>query len=62
VFSGVFVAEGVGVGDERLGDARMVDVPTLLEVFLNMSLRSDCSIGEASVWSKAKLMVFGLFF
>ena len=46
----------------RLGDARMVDVPILLEVFLNMSLRSDCSIGKAFVWSKAKLAFFGLLF
>jgi len=60
VFSGVFVAEGVG--DKGLGDARMVDVHTLLEVFLNMSLRLDCSIDEAFVWSKAKLLVFGLLF
>ena len=40
----------------------MVDVHTLLEVFLNMSLRSDCSIGEAFFWSKAKLLDFGLLF
>jgi hypothetical protein len=33
VFSGFFIAEGVGVGDKGLGDAKMIDVHTLLEVF-----------------------------
>jgi hypothetical protein len=46
LFSGVFVVEEVGVGD-RAGDTSTVDVQTLLEAFLNMSLRSACFSNEA---------------
>jgi hypothetical protein len=43
VFSGVFKAEEVnGIGDTGSGDTTMVDVQTLLEAFVNMSLRSAC--------------------
>jgi hypothetical protein len=46
-FSGVFVAEEVDwVGDQESGDTTTVDVQTLLEAFLNMSLRSACLIDE----------------
>ena len=39
VFSGVLTAEEVdGVGDKWSGDTTVVDVQTLLEAFLNMSL------------------------
>jgi hypothetical protein len=39
----VFVAEEVkGVGDKVLGNTTTVDLWTLLEAFLNMSLRSAC--------------------
>jgi hypothetical protein len=42
MFSGVFIAEEVdGVGDSGSGDTTMVDVQTLLEAFLHMSLISD---------------------
>jgi hypothetical protein len=48
VFSGVFIAEEVdGAGDMESGDTKVVDVRTLLEVFLNMSLRSACFTDEA---------------
>jgi hypothetical protein len=47
VFSGVFIAEKFdGVGDKGSGDSAMVDVQTLLEAFLNVSLRSAYSIDE----------------
>ena len=39
MFSGVFIAEEVdGVGDKGSGGTTTVDVWTLLEAFLNMSL------------------------
>ena len=41
MFSGVFIAEEVdGVGDKGSGDTTVVDVQTVLEAFLNMSLKS----------------------
>jgi hypothetical protein len=44
----VFVAEEVdGVGDEGSSDTMIVYVQTLLEVFLNIPLRSACFIDEA---------------
>jgi hypothetical protein len=47
VFSGVFLGEGVdGVGDVS-GDSTTVDVQTLLDTFLNMSVRSAHFIDEA---------------
>jgi hypothetical protein len=43
MFSGIFIAEKVDrVGDKGLGDTTTVDVQTLLEAFLNMSLSSAC--------------------
>jgi hypothetical protein len=51
VFSGVLIAEEVyEVGDKKSGDTTAVDVQTLLEVFLNMSLRFACFIDEDSFW------------
>jgi hypothetical protein len=48
VFSVVFVAEKVdAVGEVGSGDITMFYVQTLLEVFLDMPLRSAFSIGEA---------------
>jgi hypothetical protein len=48
VFSGVFKTEEIdGIGDKGSGDTTMVDVQTLLEAFVNMSLRYACSIDEA---------------
>ena len=43
LFSGVFIAEDVnGVGDGGSRDTITVDQQTLLEAFLNISLRSAC--------------------
>jgi hypothetical protein len=43
VFSGVFIPEEVDrAGDMESGNTTVVDVQTLLEVFVNMSLRSAC--------------------
>jgi hypothetical protein len=43
MFHGVFTAEEVdAVGSKRPGDNKMVDVQTLLEAFLNTSLKSAC--------------------
>lgn len=43
MFSGVFIAEAVdGVGKKGSGGTTVVDVQTLLETTLNMSLRSGC--------------------
>jgi hypothetical protein len=43
VFSEVFIAEEVdGVGEKGSGDTTMVDIQTLLEAFLNMSLKYAC--------------------
>ena len=39
MLSGAFTAEDDEVGDKGSGDAKMVDVQTLLEASLNMSLR-----------------------
>jgi hypothetical protein len=51
VFSVVFIAEDVdGVGDKGSGDTTVVNVETLLDAFLNMSLRSACFIDEAFLW------------
>jgi hypothetical protein len=47
VFSGIFIAEeGDGAGDMESGDTTIGDVRTLLEAFLNMSLRSACFTNE----------------
>jgi len=47
VLSGAFTAEEDDeVGDKGSGDTTMVDVQTLLEASLNMSLRYDCFIDE----------------
>jgi hypothetical protein len=51
LFSGVFIAEEVdGVGDTGSGDTTTVDVQTLLEAFLNMSLSSACFNNTAFFW------------
>jgi hypothetical protein len=48
LFYGVFKAEDVdGIGDSGSGDTAMVYMQTLLEAFLNMSLRSACFIDKA---------------
>jgi hypothetical protein len=55
VFSGVFIAEEFdGVRDRGSGDIRMVCLQTLLEAFLNMSLRSACFVDEAFFQVKSK--------
>jgi hypothetical protein len=47
----IFIAEVVyGVGDSKSGDTTTVDVQTLLEAFLNMSLRHAYFIDEAFFW------------
>jgi len=61
VSSGVFTAEYVdGVGGKGLRDTTTVDVQTLLETSLNMSLKSACFIDDAFLWQKGKLLVFAL--
>ena len=40
------------IGDKGSGNTTMVDVQTLLQVFLNMSLRSACFNVEASLWQE----------
>jgi hypothetical protein len=64
VFSGVFIIEEVdGIGDKWSGDTTMVEVQTLLEAFLNMSVRSARFIDETLfLLVKAKLLVLGLLF
>jgi hypothetical protein len=48
VFYGVFRAADVnGIRDSESGDTIMVDEQTLLEVFLNMALRSACFVDIA---------------
>ena len=48
MFSGVFIAEeGDGVGDKGSGDTKTVDVQSVSEAFLNMSLRSHYFTDEA---------------
>ena len=45
---GMCVAEDIdGVGDEGSGDVTTVDVQSLLEAFLSMSLRCGCFIDVA---------------
>ena len=47
MFSGIFIAEEAdGAGDMESGDTTMVDVRTLSEAFLNMSLWSACFTDE----------------
>lgn len=51
MFSGVFIPEELDrVGDKGTGDTTMVEVQTLLEVFVNMSLRPACFTDNASFW------------
>jgi len=45
MFSGVLIADKVGVGDQKR-DTTIVHEQTLLEAFLNISLRSACFIKE----------------
>ena len=59
MFFGVFIADEFdGVGDKGLGGTTIVHVQTLLEAFLNISLRSPCFIKDAFFWQK----VLGLRF
>jgi len=60
VSSEVFTAEDDGVGGKGLADTTTVDVQTLLETSLNMSLKSACFIDDAFLWQKGKLSVFAL--
>jgi len=46
VFTQTFIAEEVHGVNEESGDTTMVDMQTLLETFLNMSLTSSCSIDK----------------
>ena len=51
MFSGVFIVEvDVGVGDKGSGDTAAIDLQTLLEDFLNMSLRSAYFSVEDFFW------------
>jgi hypothetical protein len=60
VFSGFFIAEEVdGARDMGSGDTATVDVQTLLEVFLNMSLRAACYIDEVFSCKKQNLWYWG---
>ena len=53
MFSGVFVAEEVdGVGDKGSGDTALVDIETLLEASLDISLVSACFIDETFFFGK----------
>jgi len=54
LFSGVFIAEEVeGVGDKDSGGTTIIDIQTLLDTFLNMSLRSACfAVGTSLVKNK----------
>ena len=50
---GVSIADKVdGVGDQKWGDTTVVHVQTLLEAFVNISLRSACFIREVFFWQK----------
>jgi hypothetical protein len=59
VFAGVFIAEVDGVADKESGDTTTVDVQTLLEAFLNMSLMSSCFTGESFLWYKTNYRSWG---
>jgi len=51
VFSGVLIAEEVdGAGDKGSGYTTTDDVWTILEAFLNLSLRSASFIDKAFFW------------
>jgi hypothetical protein len=51
MFFGVFLAEDIdGLEDKVSGDTMMLDLQTLLEDFLNFSLRSACFTNEAFFW------------
>lgn len=53
MFSGVLIADKVdGVGDHGWGGTTIVHVQTLLEAFLNISLRSVHFIKEVFLWQK----------
>jgi hypothetical protein len=53
------VEEIHGVGDEGSGDTTRVDVQTLFEAFLNMSVTAACFIDEAFFLVKRKTSGFG---
>jgi len=46
MFSGVLIADEVGVGIKGSGNSLTVDVQTHLEIFFSMSLRSACFADE----------------
>jgi hypothetical protein len=46
--SGVFIAEEIDELGNRSGDTTTVNAETLLEAFLNMSLRSACFFARTS--------------
>jgi hypothetical protein len=50
VFSGVFTGEEVDEGDQVSEDTTTVNVQTLLEAFLKMSLIFACFTVEALCW------------
>ena len=62
MFSGVFIAEEVeGVGDKDSEDTTIIDIQTLLEAFLNMSLRSACfTVGTSLVKNKTSGLLITL--
>jgi hypothetical protein len=60
MFRQVFIAKEVdGVGDKGLEDITTVDVHTLLEAFVNVSLRSACFTDEPFSREKAGIQVLG---
>ena len=55
MFSGVFVAEEVDAGGNNMsGDSTTVDVQTVLQAILNLSLRSYSFTDEAFVLVRSK--------
>jgi hypothetical protein len=61
VFSEVFTGEEVdGIRGKGSGHNPTVEVQTILEACLNMSLRSTCFTHKAFFWQKQKIPVLGL--
>jgi hypothetical protein len=60
VSSEIFIAEEVDeVGDKASGGTTLVHVQTILETFLNISLRPACFSDEVFFWQKAKFWSWG---
>jgi hypothetical protein len=55
------MAEVDGVGNKGSGGTTAADLQTLLQAFLNMSLRAACFTDETYYLVKAILLVLGLF-